>query len=415
MGSPIRLMPTLLLCTETFDSQARAMASAATRAGAAVRLVISGGAGQDEPTDAEAIRASFDRDGEAVTAVLAALDGIVIDGVLATGDGPAWMAAHVALARGLPWHQPDAVDAATHGLKARGRWLAAGLPVPWFVALPASGDDDLDRLTRVRVPCVVRSVTSAVRGEAISVDSYATLLAARGRIGERLARSARLAWRADGDAAVIVEGRVPGQAYALDGVLEQGALRVFALFEVLDGPDVPAPDAAVLVTPARLAPARQHVIAGHMARAALALGLHHGPVHVRGRADGDDIVVLDVAPRALEGPRMRVIPVVAPGGARVGLEDVLVAHALGRPLEGYGHQGLARGVLTVGPQSGADVDLASVRALPGVVDVEGGARTYVFAEGAQPDDVVATLRQAAARLARSVRAQPASVETTSKG
>ena len=80
--------------------------------------------------------------------VLAALEGTPVDGVLAVGDRPAWLAAHIAQAHGLPWHAPEAVAVATHKLLARGRMLAAGLPVPWFVSLPAHGDDDLDRLTR---------------------------------------------------------------------------------------------------------------------------------------------------------------------------------------------------------------------------------------------------------------------------
>ena len=240
---------------------------------------------------------------------------------------------------------PEAVAVATHKLLARGRMLAAGLPVPWFVSVPARGDEDLDRLTRVRFPCVVKPVgLSASRG-VIRVDSADALMAARDRLAALLARPDVRASASTDDETLIVEGFVPGREFALDGVLEQGALRVFALFEKPDPLDGPFFEETIYVTPARLAPARQHVIAGHIARAALALGLHHGPVHAECRVDDEDIVVLEVAPRPIGGLCARAIPVIAPDGSRCGLEDALLTHALGQSLDAYGHQAIASGVL----------------------------------------------------------------------
>ena len=295
--------------------------------------------------------------------------------------------------------------------------LAAGLPVPWFVSLPARGDEDLERLMRVRFPCVIKPVgLSASRG-VMRADSLTDLLAARDRIAALLERpDVRAASTADADT-LIVEGFVPGQEFALDGVLEHGALRVFALFEKPDPLDGPVFEETIYVTPARLAPERQHVIAGHIARAALALGLHHGPIHAECRVDGDDIVVLEVAPRPIGGLCARAIPVVAPDGTRCALEDALLAHALGQSLDRYGHQALASGVLMVPvPVAGRLREVQgveAVRAMPWVTGVEVTARPgqmleplpeggtypgFVFAQGAQPDDVVAALREAAGRL-----------------
>ena len=171
------------------------------------------------------------------------------------------------------------------------------------------------------------------------------------------------------------------------------------------------------MTPARLAPARQHLIAGHIARAALALGLHHGPIHAECRVDGDDIVVLEVAPRPIGGLCARSIPVVAPDGTRCGLEDALLAHALGQSLDRYGHQALASGVLMVPvPETGrlrSVEGVDAVRAMPSVTGVEITAKPgsmletlpeggtypgFVFAEAAQPGDVIDALREAARRL-----------------
>ena len=410
-------MPTVLLCTTTVGYQARAFDEAARRAGVTLRIVSDRCDQLDDPWDNDAIPARFGRDPGYMPPVLAALAGTPVDGVIAVGDRPAWLAAQIAQAHGLPWHSPESVAVATHKLLARGRMLAAGLPVPWFVSLPAHGDDDLERLTRVRFPCVVKPVgLSASRG-VIRVDSLTELLAARDRVARLLDRTEVRAAASTSDSTLIVEGFVPGKEFALDGVMEQGALRVFALFEKPDPLDGPYFEETIYVTPARVTPARQQVIAGHCARAALALGLHHGPIHAECRVDGDAIVVLEVAPRPIGGLCSRAIPVVAPDQTRCALEDALLAHALGLPLDRYGHQALASGVLMVQvPETGRfrEMDgVEDVRAMSGVTSVEVTARPgsmletwpeggsypgFVFAEAAQPDEVVETLRDASRRL-----------------
>ncbi len=408
---------TVLLCTTTLGYQARAFDDAARRAGVTLRVVSDRCDHLDDPWGDQAIPARFDRDPALVAPVLDALQGARVGGVLAVGDRPAWLAAHLAQAFGLPWHSPEAVAAATHKLLARGRMLAAGLPVPWFVSVPARGDEDLDRLTRVRFPCVIKPLgLSASRG-VMRADSLTELLAARERIAALLDRPDVRAGSTADAGTLLVEGFVPGREFALEGVLEHGALRVFALFEKPDPLDGPVFEETIYVTPARLARERQHAIAGHVARAALALGLHHGPVHAECRVDGNDVVVLEVAPRPIGGLCARAIPVVAPGRVRATLEDALLAHALGHSLDGYGHQAIASGVLMVPVGAAGRLrelrGAEEVRAMPWVTSVdvtakpgqlleplpEGGAYpAFVFAQGAEPDDVVTTLREASARL-----------------
>lgn len=419
-------MPTVLLCTSAVGDQLRAFDRAARRAGVDLRVVSDRCDDLDSPWRASAIATRFDRDPALVATAIAALDGSHVDGVVTVGDRPAWLAAHLALAHGVPWHRPEAVAIATDRLLARGRLLAAGLPVPWFVSVPARGTDDLERLTRVRFPCVIAPTGLPDGRGAIRVDSAADLMIARDRLAALLTRPDVRSTDSTREDTLIVEGLVAGREFALDGVLEAGALRVFALFERPDPPDGPAVEEHIYVTPARVAPSRQHVIAGHIARAALALGLHHGPIHAVCRVDGEDIVVLDVSPRATGEPAARAIPVVGPDGRRCGLEDVLLAHALGQPLEGYGHQAIASGVLMMSvPIAGYLREVSGVpdaRALPGVTNVtitaapgtllqplpEGEDHPgFVFAEGEQPDEVIAALRETSRRLQLVIdRARP---------
>ena len=397
--------------------QARAFDEAARRAGVTLRVVSDRCAHLADPWGDGAIPARFDHDESHVRAVVDALAGADVAGILAVGDRPAWLAASLAHVLGLPWHSPDAVAAATNKLLTRGRLVAAGLPVPWFVSLPARGADDLDRLTRVRFPCVIKPAGLTASRGVMRSDSPQELLTARDRIAALLDRPDVRATSTSDPDTLIVEGFVPGAEYALDGVLEHGALRVFALFEKPEPLDGPTFEESIYVTPARLASGPQQVIAGCIGRAALALGLHHGPIHAECRVDGDSVVVLEVAPRPIGGLCARAIPVVSPEGERCALEDALLAHALGRSLEGYGHQALASGVLMVPVRERGRLrsveGVDAVRAMPAVTGVEITAKPgqlleplpegasypgFVFAQSARADDVVATLQAASARL-----------------
>ena len=408
-------MPTVLLCTTSLDTPIGPYVDAAMRAGVTLRVVSTLGArlapewrsiGVPVPTEAGRLD---------IETVVDGLSGSSIDGVLALDDQAARLAAHLARAAAVPWHAPEAVDAAINPLLTRGRMLAVGLPMPWFVTLPLEGDEGLDRLSRVRFPCVVKSLGLAAGARVQWVDDYATLLAARDRIASTRNAAAQDDGAATEPPMLLVEGFVPGREFALDGVLELGALRVFALCEKPGPRDGPRFVTDMLVTPARLASSRQQVLAGHVARAALALGLHHGPIHAWCRVDGEQVVVPGVAPRPIAGAGARAIPVVHPDGSRVGLEDVLLAHALGRSLEGFGHEALARGVLQLAaPQDGRGLDggrLDEIRALPGVTAVHvaatfgetpggsvAGPPAYIVAEAPQPGDVVEVLHEAGRRL-----------------
>jgi len=407
-------MPTILLCARRADFDGLTFDAAATRAGAELQLVT-----DDTAATRGAITASFAREPEAARAALDALRGTPVDGIIPVGDAAGWLAATLAQSLEVPLHAPAAVALAGDALRARGRWMAAGLLVPWFVTVPAHGDTDLDRLTRLRFPCVVRVAGLPASRVGLRCDSLDEVMTSRARLAAWLSTTARLRDAADDDT-LLIEGEVAGPELVLVGVLELGALRVFALFErVVVGATTAA---EIHVTPARFAPARQQVIAAHIARAAFALGLHHGPIEATCRLQADDVVVLDVAPRAARGWLAGTVPVVSPARDRCTLADVLVAHALGRSLEHYGHQAMASGVLRIGvPTAGRLVGcepvgemagspwVTSVETLATIGDrvhpaPEGGPVLQVRAAGAHPDDVVGTLAAAALRLQVTVDA-----------
>ena len=107
----------------------------------------------------------------------------------------------------------------------------------------------------------------------------------------------------DPEADVIqIEEYIPGAEYALEGMLEHGALRTLAIFDKPDPLDGPFFEETIYVTPSRATagdPAADRRRASP--RAAQALGLHHGPIHAECRVNGQGVFVLEVAARPIGG------------------------------------------------------------------------------------------------------------------
>jgi biotin carboxylase len=247
--------------------------------------------------------------------------GAAIEGVLAA-DGPgARMAAAAAERLELPWHPRRAVDASLDPLLARGRLMAAGLPVPWFFTMPADGTlaSVADRL---RFPCVVRPLGG--RGAVRAADP-ASFEAACAQVLATLAAGAS-ASPGGIDHGLLVEAFVPGEAVVLEGVLTHGALHVLAMLEAR-GALQPHDEA--------------RVVASMVAHAAAALGLRHGPVHAACRVTTQGVVTLGVWPWPGDGPETRALRFGTRDEACADREDltlfeILLRHSLGESLEGFG-------------------------------------------------------------------------------
>ena len=129
-------MPSILLFTKTTGYQARAFEDAAQRLGVRLIYATDRCKGLDDPWRDRAVPVRFHdietsvrHDGE-----VAERDRPV--GVLAVGDRPAVLAAHVAAALALPFHSPLGAEVAASKLLTRGRLLAHGLPVPVVRGVP---------------------------------------------------------------------------------------------------------------------------------------------------------------------------------------------------------------------------------------------------------------------------------------
>ncbi len=244
-------MARILLVASTTGYQTRAFEDAARRLGVDLVYVTDRCPVLDDPWRDGALAVQFEDRVASVTAVTKALEGKDVSGVLALGDRPAVLAAHLAEALGIEWHGVAGVEAASDKLTARGRWLAAGLPGPWFVSVDAV--QTLATVAdRLRFPCVVKpAALSASRG-VMRADSFEECEQALDRV-RRLLRApdvshlpARLRSQ------VIIEGFMPGHEYALEGIMDKGVLHVLAIFDKPDPLDGPCFEETIYVTPPSL-------------------------------------------------------------------------------------------------------------------------------------------------------------------
>jgi hypothetical protein len=212
---------------------------------------------------------------------------------------------------------------------------------------------------------------------------------------------------------LLVESYVPGPELALEGLLRHGRLEVLALFDKPDELAGPFFEETIYVTPSRQPTGIRRQIAARCSAAVAALGLREGPVHVEVRLHDSEVWVIDVAARSIGGLCSRSLHF----GLGVSLEELLLRHALGLPLDGLERAPGASGVMMLPiPRAGLLQGVRGrdkVAAMPGIdglqiTAVRGrllrplpeGDRYlgFMFASGATPEEVEACLRRAYAEL-----------------
>ena len=211
----------------------------------------------------------------------------------------------------------------------------------------------------------------------------------------------------------LIEAYIPGVEVALEGLLDDGRLRVLALFDKPDPLDGPFFEETIYVTPSRLPAATQAAIAQATADAARALGLRVGPVHAELRVNDAGPWIVEVAGRSIGGLCSQVLRF----GVDASLEELILRQAVGLPLGDVGRRDRAAGVMMIPiPAAGLmrKVDgVEAAAAVPLVTAVEITAPLhypltplpegdsylgFIFARGETPAAVEAALRAAHSEL-----------------
>lgn len=335
---------------------------------------------------------------------------------MAVGDRPVVLAAHAAQALRLPWHRPEGARASTDKRLSRAALAAAGLPAPGFVVVDAA-TSDAGRELPFPFPVVLKPLGLSGSRGVIRANDAQEFREAFARIQRLLARPQIRSARAGLEDQILVETFIEGREFAVEGVMTQGTLTTFAIFDKPDPLDGPFFEETIYVAPSRAPEREQVAMREGVAHAARALGLSHGPIHAECRVGGDGTVyVLEVAGRPIGGLCGRVLSFTGPAGT-ASLEQVLLEHALGRTIDAWTREAGAAAVMMVpipgaGRLKGVDGQ-EDARGVPGVFDVRMTAKPdqmleplpeagsylgFIFARAADPAGAESAVRTAHQRL-----------------
>ena len=334
-----------------------------------------------------------------------------IDAVVAVDDLTTVVAAAISERLGLKANSLSAARAARDKHTMRRCLASTGVPVPRF-RLVKLADDPAALAEGVEYPCVLKPLMLSASRGVIRANDAREFVAAFRRITAIL-ENVVSAPADEAHQALLVEEFVPGREVALEGLLVGGTLHVLALFDKPDPLDGPFFEETIYVTPSRLSKTGQDRIAAVTRDACSALGLTEGPIHAELRVNDRGPFVLEVAARSIGGLCARTLRF----GTGLSLEELILCHALGRPLESLEREQRSAGVMMIpipragrltavrGIEEAAAVDAIEEVAItmhPGqaVVPLPEGWQYlgFIFARGETPAAVEEALREAHTRL-----------------
>ncbi len=330
--------------------------------------------------------------------------------VIGTDDASTALAARASAALSLAHNPLQAVRIARRKDWARACLARAGVAVPHHQRI------DLrmalaPQLVATGFPCVVKPVALSASRGVIRANNLEELHLAIARIQAILARVEDV-----GDVEerhlLLVEEFIPGTEVAVEGLLTAGRLQVLAIFDKPDPLDGPYFEETYYITPSRHSDTLQQRIAQCVSEACAAYGLREGPVHAECRINADGVWILEVAARTIGGLCGRLLRF----GTGHGLEELVVAHALGLPVTTQRATGAAgvlmipvpqagilrrvEGVLAAGRVPYIDDVIIDVREGNELVPLPEGASYlgFIFAHAPTAADAEAALRAASACL-----------------
>ena len=411
----------LLLFTAKLGYQTRSFEDAARKLGVQLVYVTDRCHQLKDPWGDQAIPVHFESPEEAAYTVMEKLRGQDVAGVLALGDRPAAAAAYVARGLGIAYNHPASVEACRNKLRMREVFRDAGLRVPWFRGFPVTPIPE-PALVGISFPCVLKPISLSASQGVMRANNRKEFLAAGERL-RRLLESAEIrATREPNLDQMIVEGYIPGGEVAVEGLLTEGTLRILAIFDKPDPLEGPYFEETIYVTPSRLPEATQTEIEKCARDATRALGLTHGPIHAEFRISDDSVWPIEVAARPIGGLCARALWFrTSDTKAEIGLEELLLGHALKMPGSDPQREVQASGVMMIPvPHSGILESISGVeaaRATHRITELIITARLhdyiaawpegssylgFLFAKGSTAEEVEQAIREAHKKLRFSI-------------
>jgi len=435
-------MRRVLVLSHTTGYQLRAFNDAAETLGIELVFATDRCHKLDDPWQDRAIAVRFHELDPSVDAILERQRLHPVDGVIAVGDRPVVLAARAAEALVLPWHTVAGAEASTDKRRSRAALAAAGLPSPRLriqdsafamrdsgFAMRDSGfamKDSGSGMSDEGFPVVLKPLGLSGSRGVIRANNQREFAAAFDRIRALLDRPQVRSARTGLEDQILVEQYIEGREFAVEGVLTNGRLQVFAIFDKPDPLEGPFFEETIYVTPSRLPGDAQDRIRDHVHRASVALGLRHGPIHAECRITrAGDVFVLEIAGRPIGGLCSRVLAFVRAGGSmpsqgaeRASLEEILLRHAVGESIDAWSRESDAAAVMMIPiPQRGLFKGVGGeegARAVSGITEIRITAKTgqlleplpeagsylgFIFAKSRTPADAEQSVRSAHGALA----------------
>ena len=339
-------MPRILLVAATTGYQIRAFGDAADLLGVELVFATDRCHMLDDPWRDRAIPVRFHDEAGSVRSIVESTVDRPIEGVVAVGDRPAVIAALAARSLAVRGSPPGAVRVAGNKLMTRVRLHEAHLSCPSFCAVPV--DATLETLLRrVTFPCVVKPLALTASRGVMRADTPEDLDGAMTRLRRLLKAPDVRGLRDPANETILIEEYIPGREIAIEAVLTDGALHVFAIFDKPDPLEGPFFEETIYVTPADLSEVERRRLLRSLEAALTALGLTNGPIHAECRVNDHGVFVLEVAARPIGGLCARSLRFDGPTGRTVSLEEVVLRHALGQSVANYCREVQAAGVMMV--------------------------------------------------------------------
>ena len=368
----------------------------------------------------------------ATQAILAFDDTYPLAAIVGVDDDTTLLATTASEALGLA-HNPVASAKATRNKYLLRDTLAAnGVSVPAYqrfsiyedpteiVGVGSPNPDGTD--TQVSFPCVIKPLSLSASRGVIRADTPAEFIEAfqrTTRLLHTLQAATDVGEVSNPDALthvsqyLLVEDYIPGIEVALEGILLEGELKTLALFDKPDPLEGPFFEETLYITPSRLSADIQDALHNATAAAADALGLRHGPVHAELRYNDKGAHLIEIAARTIGGLCARTLRF----GTGMSLEELVIRHAIGQPVEALQREQQAAGVMMIPvPKAGILGEVRGKTAahhVDGIVEVNitipiggevvplpEGARYlgFIFARAETPAAVETALREAHQQL-----------------
>jgi biotin carboxylase len=338
-----------------------------------------------------------------------------LDAIIPADDDGVVIAAMASHLLGLRHNPVSAVREARDKFRMRIRLAEAGVPGPEFRKVFLDANAEAAALS-APYPCVLKPMTLSASRGVIRADNPNQFLAAL----ERINRMLQPDQDRQRESPILVESYMPGAEIALEGVLEQGVLRVLAIYDKPEPMDGPFFEETIYVTPSRHPDSDQTAMAECAHSVAAALGLTEGPIHAEMRLTPDGPRILEIAPRSIGGHCSRTLRF----GDGMTLEELLLRHALDLPGKEAQREPGGAGVMMIPiPRAGLLERVEgkeAAEAVPGVEEVElsipvgqevipppEGSRYlgFIFADLPDPEAVEQALRESHERLKFTISPQ----------